>query len=123
MNANPQELADRIREQRRTQGTLGIPQPKPDADEERVLTAVSVARTVDGGGLGNVGLGFGGAPSTHKPRPDLCESLGHPGETYNPWTDKTWCLCGAVVVADNTAGHESCCCGGRLLKCRHEVLA
>jgi len=34
-------------------------------------------------------------------RPDLCEGEGHPGVTYNPLTDKTWCLCGERVYKGN----------------------
>lgn len=30
-----------------------------------------------------------------------CLAAGHQPETYNPWEDATWCLCGAVVVAGN----------------------
>jgi hypothetical protein len=29
--------------------------------------------------------------------PQRCESAGHPGWTFNPWHNRTWCLCGAVV--------------------------
>lgn len=38
-------------------------------------------------------------PYQPKPRlrPDLCAEHDHPGVTFNPWHDKTWCLCGEVI--------------------------
>lgn len=69
------------------------------------------ARKVDGGGFGNVGLGVGGTPSTRRKRPDLCADHGHPGVTFNPWHDKTWCLCGDVVRDGNHFTHAACCGG------------
>ena len=33
----------------------------------------------------------------YRTRPDLCPEHGHPGVTYNPWHNKTWCLCGEHV--------------------------
>lgn len=51
---------------------------------------------------------------THRTRPDLCASHGHPPVTYNPHRDATWCLCGAVVVDGNQAVHGIACCGGPL---------
>lgn len=49
------------------------------------------------GGFGVVGLGVSGEPATTFPRPDLCSSHSHPGVTYNPWMNSTWCLCGQRV--------------------------
>lgn len=43
----------------------------------------------------------------------LCPTLDHLGVTYNPWEDKTLCLCGGVVRDGNqvaephAAGGES----------------
>lgn len=53
------------------------------------------------GGFGNVGVGLPGPPATSFPRPDLCAAHDHPGVTYNPWTDSTWCLCGERAQAGN----------------------
>lgn len=64
-----------------------------------------------GGGFGVVGLGDPGQPSRTRKRPDLCAEHGHPGCTYNPWQDKTWCLCGAVVRDGDQATHADCCGG------------
>ena len=38
----------------------------------------------------------------YRTRPDLCAEHGHPGVTYNPWMDKTWCLCGEVITEGDT---------------------
>jgi len=65
------------------------------------------------GGFGVVGAGIGGDPPPFYTRPDLCASQGHPGCTYNPWMDKTWCLCGQRVQDGNQFTH-SACCGGPL---------
>ena len=40
-----------------------------------------------------------------------CASLGHPGATYNPWLDRTWCLCGEVVRSGDHFEHVACCAG------------
>lgn len=69
------------------------------------------ARKVDGGGFGNVGLGVGGDPSPTRKRPDLCAEYDHPGVTFNPWQDRTWCLCGEVVRDGNHFTHAACCGG------------
>lgn len=29
--------------------------------------------------------------------PERCGTYGHPGVTYHPWLDRTWCQCGAVA--------------------------
>jgi hypothetical protein len=41
-----------------------------------------------------------------------CVGRGHPGTTFNPWMNRTWCACGEIVVEGNTADHQLCC--GRL---------
>ena len=40
-----------------------------------------------------------------------CATISHPGSTYNPWLDKTWCACGAVIRDGNHAQHITCCGG------------
>jgi hypothetical protein len=47
-------------------------------------------------------------------RARVCAELGHPGATFNPWfgpDGQTWCACGQVTTAGNTAGHITCCGG------------
>lgn len=51
--------------------------------------------------LGVVGHGVS-TPSTWRYTPERCGDHGHPGHTYNPWQDRTWCLCGAQIVDGNT---------------------
>ena len=34
-------------------------------------------------------------------RAALCPELGHPGATYNPHMDQTWCTCGARIYPGN----------------------
>lgn len=36
-------------------------------------------------------------PDTWRTCPEKCADHGHPGVTYNPWADRTWCLCGQVT--------------------------
>jgi hypothetical protein len=43
------------------------------------------------------GVGRVQSPDSYRLRPDLCEEWLHPGVTYNPWEDLTWCLCGKVT--------------------------
>lgn len=52
-------------------------------------------------GMGVCGVGHRGEPAPYRLRPDLCGGGGHPGVTYNPWADETWCLCGAKITAGN----------------------
>ena len=40
-----------------------------------------------------------------------CAELGHPGATFNPWLNKTWCMCGTVVRDGNHHQHVTCCGG------------
>lgn len=63
------------------------------------------------GGFGVVGVGDAGSASPTRKRPDLCVEHGHPGVTYNPWADATWCLCGEVVRDGDQATHAACCGG------------
>lgn len=45
--------------------------------------------------------------------PEKCADYGHPGVTYNPWQDRTWCLCGQVIRDGNQfdTRHMACCDG------------
>lgn len=50
----------------------------------------------------------------YRTRPDLCVGAGHPGVTYNPWLDETFCLCGGVRRsgrAPSVDEHLACCNG------------
>jgi hypothetical protein len=38
-----------------------------------------------------------------------CVERGHPGTTYNPLMDRTWCACGEVITDGDTATHALCC--------------
>lgn len=71
---------------------------------------MSAARSVPGGGFGNVGLGVS-SPSPKRKRPDLCAEHGHPGVTFNAAMGKTWCLCGEVIRDGNQFTHAACCGG------------
>lgn len=53
-----------------------------------------------GRALGVVGHGVS-SPSTWRYMPERCGDYDHPGSTYNPWHDRTWCLCGEKVVDGN----------------------
>lgn len=67
------------------------------------------------GGFGVVGQGVGGNPSRTRTRPDLCPAYGHPGVTYHPQQDRTWCLCGEHIYDGNTVVvPHMACCGGPL---------
>ena len=46
-------------------------------------------------GIGVGRLGVGGEPSRRRTTPELCPLFFHPPATYNPWLDRTWCLCGS----------------------------
>ena len=50
----------------------------------------------------------------HRTTPERCPDLGHPPVTYNEALDRTWCLCGAVIVDGNQAIPHLACCGGPL---------
>lgn len=62
------------------------------------------------GGFGIVGHGVN-TPARTRKRPDLCADYDHPGCTYNPWADQTWCLCGDVTYDGDQATHAACCGG------------
>lgn len=50
----------------------------------------------------------------HRTRPELCAQHGHPGVTWNPWEDRTWCLCGKHTYKGRAATvdqHLACCDG------------
>ena len=65
-------------------------------------------------GVAVVGHGVS-APLKTRKRPDLCAEHDHPGVTYNPWLDKTWCLCGQIIRDGNqVAIPHAACCGGPL---------
>ena len=59
---------------------------------------------------GVVGHGVS-SPSRTSKRPDLCADHGHPGVTYHPQMDRTWCLCGQVVREGDHHTHAACCGG------------
>lgn len=64
---------------------------------------------------GSAALGYGGIPSTYRTTPELCPMFLHPPVTYNPWCDRTWCLCGQKTYAgDVTSRPHLACCGGAL---------
>ena len=44
-------------------------------------------------------------------RATACAQLGHPGATYNPLLDKTWCACGQVIRDGDHFEHVTCCGG------------
>lgn len=52
-----------------------------------------------------------------------CADMGHPGVTYNPNEDKTWCLCGIRVYPGRTASVDQhlACCGGPLDRFKKEA--
>lgn len=60
---------------------------------------------------GVVALGRHDPKAMKRKRPDLCAEHGHPGVTYNPHMDKTWCLCGEVVRDGDHFTHAACCGG------------
>ena len=49
-----------------------------------------------------------GAPAD-SPHRAWCEERGHPGTTFNPLMNQTWCACGEVVTAGDIATHDLCC--------------
>lgn len=63
--------------------------------------------------IGTGAVGHGGDPSPTRKRPDLCGAFGHPGVTYHPWLDRTWCLCGRWF-GDGDHFEHAACCGGPL---------
>lgn len=73
--------------------------------DERVLPPSNQS----GIGIGAVGLQ--GEPSRDRKRPDLCAEYGHPGNCFNSWLDRTWCLCGERIYEGNASKHPACCDG------------
>ena len=70
--------------------------------------------------IGVVGHGIGGDKEPHTRHPERCADHGHPGNTYNPWLDKTWCCCGEVIRDGNTIKWpKPTQCGGALSTCNH----
>ena len=58
-----------------------------------------------GRALGVVGHGVS-TPATWRYTPERCADHGHPGSTYNPQMDRTWCLCGEKVVDGDTVDFQ-----------------
>lgn len=52
----------------------------------------------------------------YRTRPDRCAGMGHPGVTYNPLYDRTWCLCGEKIYDGQpaTVDQHLACCNGPL---------
>lgn len=73
------------------------------------MSQILAARSV-----GTGALGFGGEPSRHRTTPELCVAFFHPPATYNPWLDRTWCLCGDKQWAGNQVRSHVACCDGPL---------
>lgn len=55
-------------------------------------------------------------PLGEAPELPSCASLGHPGVTYNPWLNVTFCLCGKRFYDGRpaTVDQHVACCGGPL---------
>lgn len=72
--------------------------------------------------IGVVRHGMSDGPSRHTPLPDKCADHGHPSSTYNPWADKTWCLCGEIIREGNTVTHpKPTACGQPLSRCNYDA--
>jgi hypothetical protein len=56
--------------------------------------------------------------SADQTNPAKCPTLNHPGVTYNPLCDRTWCLCGKHTYPGRpaTVDQHLACCGGPLTK-------
>lgn len=63
--------------------------------------------------VGVVGQGIGGEPSRRRSTPELCQYFLHPPVTYNPWIDRSWCLCGQKTYPGECVVkiHLACCEG------------
>lgn len=63
--------------------------------------------------IGAAGQGIGGGPSKWRNTPELCPYFFHPPVTYNPWTDRSWCLCGRKTYPGQCESriHLACCDG------------
>lgn len=62
-------------------------------------------------GIGIGAVGLVDARPIHRKRPELCADHGHPGVTFNPWQNRTWCLCGDVIRDGDHFTHAACCGG------------
>lgn len=70
--------------------------------------------------IGVAAPGLVGDPGPHQHRPARCADHGHPGVTYHPQMDRTWCLCGVVVRDGNTVTWPKADgCHGPLTDCAH----
>lgn len=58
--------------------------------------------------VGTARLGIGGTPSPRRTTPELCPLFFHPPATYNPWMDRTWCLCGSKTYPGDHATLIAC---------------
>lgn len=57
---------------------------------------------------------------TYRTCPEKCADYNHPGVTYNPWHDRTWCICGDVIRDGNQViVPHAACCGGVLTEGAH----
>ena len=61
--------------------------------------------------VGVCAVGLIATDPPRRKRSDLCPAHEHPGVTYNPSQDRTWCLCGDVTRDGNQATHADCCGG------------
>ena len=61
--------------------------------------------------IGTGAVGLHDARPIIRKRPGLCAEHGHPGVTFHPREDKTWCLCGEVIRDGNHHTHAACCGG------------
>lgn len=54
--------------------------------------------------------------SGYRTCPEKCADMGHPGVTWNPLYDKTWCLCGEHTYdgKEPTVDEHLACCRGPL---------
>jgi hypothetical protein len=48
---------------------------------------------------------------TIEERESLCAEMSHPGATYNPWMERTWCACGGATYDGDQSSHVACCGG------------
>lgn len=53
-------------------------------------------------------------PNYYRTRPDRCAEHNHPGVTFNPLMNRTWCLCGERRYEGRPTSvdeHLACCHG------------
>lgn len=53
-------------------------------------------------------------PAAYRTCPEKCADMRHPGVTFHPGYNRTWCLCGAVIYKgkpDTVDEHLACCHG------------